>query len=260
MRRKRFKYLYGPVPSWRLGSSLGVDLLSQKKKICTFDCIYCQLGATTKACTLKRKIYVPSKKIIQEIKALPKVHIDYITFSGRGEPTLAKNLGQLIRAIKKIRPEPIAVLTNASLLSQKSVRKELLPADLVAVKLDVDAQALFRAINQPGKKVSFSHLLQGIRQLRKEYRGRLALQIMLLPQNTKVVQKIAKLVKTIQPDEIHLCTPTRPSPVLPLSRKTVSALKKYFRGMQVISLYDVKCKKTRPIDKKGTTWRRGKAL
>ena len=102
MTKQKFKYIYGPVSSWRLGRSLGVDPLSQKNKICTFDCIYCQVGRA-KPSQVQRKIYVPTKDIIQEIKNLPKIKADYITFSGKGEPTLAKNLGILIKQIKKIR-------------------------------------------------------------------------------------------------------------------------------------------------------------
>ena len=97
---RQFKYIYGPVPSWRLGSSLGIDLLSQEKKICNFDCIYCQIGKT-ESYTAERKVYIPVKKVIDELKFVPLVNIDYITLSGRGEPTLAKNLGEVIDAIKQ---------------------------------------------------------------------------------------------------------------------------------------------------------------
>ena len=100
----KFKYIYGPVSSWRLGSSLGVDLLSGREKLCSFDCIYCQLGEI-KTHTAQRRLYVPTKKVIAEIKTLPNIHVDYIAFSGRGEPTLAVNLGRTIKAIKKLRKE-----------------------------------------------------------------------------------------------------------------------------------------------------------
>jgi len=123
MTKKQYKYIYGPVPSWRLGSSLGIDPLSAKDKICSFDCIYCQIGKTT-IHTKKRKVFVSAEQLIEELKSLPPVDIDYITFSGRGEPTLAKNLGEMIAEVKKIRKEPVAVLTNASLLYDKEVRED----------------------------------------------------------------------------------------------------------------------------------------
>ena len=113
MRKRDFRYIYGPVSSWRLGISLGIDLLSPKRKICNFDCIYCQLGKTLKPID-KPKIYVKTKDVIEELKKLPRIKIDYITFSGRGEPTLAKNLGQVIKAVKKLNLAPVAVLTNAA--------------------------------------------------------------------------------------------------------------------------------------------------
>ena len=238
---------------------MGIDLLSQGEKVCSFDCLYCQLGKT-KALRTKRKLYVPTKKVIQEIKALPGVQIDYITFSGRGDPTLAKNLGEVIKAIKKLRKEPIAVLTNSSLIYKKEVRAELALADLVAFKLDADSEKLLELINRPAKEIKFNNILKGIRQFRKTYRGKLALQIMLMQENKETVKNIAKLAKTIQADEIQLCAPVRPAQVLPLSRRTISALKRHFRGMKAISLYDVKRKKIRPINTKDTNLRRSNAL
>jgi len=255
--RKNFRYIYGPVPSWRLGSSLGIDLLSRKEKVCSFDCIYCQIGRT-KSYTTRRKLYVPTKGVVSEIKALPKVKIDYITFSGRGEPTLAKNLGATIKAIKRLRPEPIAVLTNSSLLYRQDVRQELALADLVALKLDAGSQKSLRLINHPVKKTKFSAILKGIKQFRKVYRGKLALQIMFTQENKDKAKNIAKLARQIQADEIQINTPTRPSLVGPLSRKAISVIKRYFRGMNVISLYDIKPKLVRPISTEDTMIRRGK--
>ena len=257
--KRNFRYIYGPVPSWRLGSSLGIDLLSQKEKVCSFDCIYCQIGRT-KSYTIKRKLYVPTKEVVSEIKALPRVHIDYITFSGRGEPTLATNLGMTIKAIKRLRKEPIAVLTNSSLLYRQDVRQELALADLVVLKLDAGSQKSLRLINHPAKKIKFSAILKGIKRFRKVYRGKLALQLMFMPQNKDQAKNIAKLARQIQANEIQLNTPLRPSLVRPLSRKAISVIKGYFRGMNVISLYDVKPKLVRPISTKDTMIRRGKKV
>ncbi len=259
MKKRRFKYIYGPVSSWRLGRSLGIDLLSKRAKACSFDCIYCQLGKAQSK-TLTRRLYVPTKKLIEELKALPEISIDYITFSGRGEPTLAVNLGRALKAVKKLRREPIAVLTNASLLNRKDVREELSLADLVAVKLDADSEQALKLINKPAKKIKFASILKGIKQFRKEYRGRFALQIMLMRQNRRAAQHIAKLAKALKPDIIYICTPKRPCPIKPLAQETLSALKKHFRGMKAVSLYDVRPKKVQPLCAKATQLRRGKTL
>ena len=259
MKQKRFKYIYGPVPSWRLGSSLGVDLLCAQEKYCSFDCIYCQLGKTT-VHTARRGLYVSTKKVVEEIRRLPKVKIDYITFSGRGEPTLALNLGKTIKEVKKLRKEAVAVLTNGTLLHMKEVRKALALADFVVVKLDADAQKMLELVNLPTRKIKFSNIIKGIKQFRKEYRGRLALQIMFVKENKETARNIASLAQHIQPDEVQINTPKRASPVKPLPRKTIFAIKRYFREMKVVSVYDAKKKKVKPISAKATLIRRGKNI
>ncbi|GAG26027.1 unnamed protein product, partial [marine sediment metagenome] len=181
---KNYKYIYGPVPSWRLGSSLGIDPLSEKVKICNFDCIYCQIGKT-KIFAKERRVFVPTAKIIKEIKPLPAIRIDYITFSGSGEPTLAKNLGRMIKAIKKIRKEKIAVLTNSSLMHRKDVQKDLLLADFVVAKLDAHLQDIFVRINQPMKTIGLEKIINGIKKFKGRFRGKLALQIMFVKKNKK---------------------------------------------------------------------------
>jgi len=138
--KPNYKYIYGPVPSWRLGNSLGIDLLSQKNKICNFDYGYCQLKSTSYY-TDERKQYVKTEDIIAEIRQLPvNVEIDYLTFSGRGESTLAANLGEAITAVKNLRSEPVAVLTNSALIDREDVRRDLSHADFVVAKLDASSQ------------------------------------------------------------------------------------------------------------------------
>lgn len=127
------------MASWRLGSSLGIDPLSKGEKVCTFDCVYCQIGKT-KLLTDKRETFVTVRDIVEELDSLPPIEIDYITFSGTGEPTLAENLGQMMKAIKKIRNEKIAVLTNSSLMHREDVQKDLFTADLVVAKLDASSK------------------------------------------------------------------------------------------------------------------------
>ena len=195
-----FKYIYGPVPSWRLGSSLGIDLLSQEEKICNFDCIYCQLGST-KRHVIERKIYVPVEKVIEALGALPDTAIDYITFSGRGEPTLAANLGEAIKAVKLIRKEPIAVLTNGSLMGLDEVRKDLISADFVVAKLDACSSELLQEINRPAKEVEFGAILEGIKEFKKGYQGKLALQIMFIENNKQDINKYIYLANYIKPAE-----------------------------------------------------------
>lgn len=253
MAKKDFKYIYGPVPSWRLGSSLGIDLLSQEGKICNFNCIYCQLGENLNY-TQERKLYVPTEEIIKELRMLPEVHIDYITFSGRGEPTLAINLGKTITAVKKLRKEPIATLTNGVLIERKDVREELSLADFVAVKLDAPSRESLEKINRPAPGIRLENILNGIKEFRKEYTGKLALQIMFIDENAG---KLAQLAHEIHPDEVQINTPLRACPVKPLSPSSINKIKKQFEGLNIISVYDVERRKVKPISAKDTLKRRG---
>ena len=250
------KYLYGPVHSWRLGNSLGIDLLSGEDKICSFNCEYCQVGSQSHH-VVTRGTYVPTSSIIKELKSLPNVAIDYITFSGRGEPTLAKNLGEAIKAVKELRKEPVAVLTNSSLMYRKDVRSELSLADLVACKLDADSDETFAVINSPARDGTFVNLLKGIKDFRKVYKGKLALQIMFVKENMRKASKIAELAKSINPDEVQINTPLRPSLQKALSESEISKIKKAFKNFRVISVYDKPLEKITPIDQEETLKRRG---
>jgi wyosine [tRNA(Phe)-imidazoG37] synthetase (radical SAM superfamily) len=253
----KFKYIYGPVPSWRLGSSLGVDLVSRRGKICTFDCVYCQIGKT-RGLTDKRAVFVPTEKILAEIGSLPvSLKIDYITFSGTGEPTLALNLGEVIRGIRKIRKDRIAVITNSSLIGRKAVAADLALADLVIAKLDASGNGTFKKIDRPLEKIDFNRVVDDIKEFRRGYRGKLALQIMFVEDNMAEAGKIARLAASIRPDEIQLNTPLRPCGVKPLGRKEMRKIAGYFRGMKVRSVYDTERKKVAPLSRKATTMRRG---
>ena len=262
MDRKDFKYIYGPVASWRLGSSLGIDAISGKEKICTFDCVYCQLGRTG-ILSSQRRVFVPADEIIRELVSLPFLKIDYITFSGSGEPTLAKNLGRIIKAIKKIRKVKIAVLTNASLIGRKDVREDLSLADFVAVKLDVSSQGLLEAVNQPVESVRFERLLKAIMRFKADFKGRLALQIMFIKENKKYARGIARLARQIHPDEIHINTCLRPCGVRPLSRSELRVVKNCFlhacvKDTKILSVYECPEKEVKAISKHATLKRRGK--
>ncbi|MBN1621502.1 MAG: radical SAM protein [Endomicrobiales bacterium] len=257
MENKDFNYIYGPVPSWRLGSSLGIDPLSNEDKICSFDCIYCQIGKTV-VFTLERKIYVWTEEIIKEIKSLPSVPIDYITFSGRGEPTLAKNLWYMIKAVKSLDIAKTAVITNSSLLHKEEVRKDLLAADFVVAKLDADSQETLSQINKPVKEITFDLILDGLKKFRAEYTGKLALQIMFIKENKDKAENIAKIAREMNPDEVQINTPLRPCKVKPLPREEVEEISGYFKGMNVISVYEAKKKEVKPISAEKTLIRRGK--
>ncbi len=259
MKKNDFRYIYGPVSSWRLGASLGIDLLSSIRKICTFDCIYCQLGRTLKF-TEKPRVYVKTSEVIAELKRLPRVEIDYITFSGSGEPTLAKNLGQAIRAVKKLKIAPVAVLTNASLINQAYVRDNLSFADFVVAKLDAYSQESLERMNQPAKAIRFEKITQGIKQFKKDFKGKLALQVMFTDENKNDAERLAKLAKEIDPAEVQINTPLRPCKVKPLSRQEIARIKEYFYELQFISVYNVQPRKVTSLSKEETLKRRGKII
>jgi wyosine [tRNA(Phe)-imidazoG37] synthetase (radical SAM superfamily) len=257
-----FKYIYGPVPSWRLGSSLGIDLLSQDEKICNFDCVYCQLGKVNNY-TVEHKVYVDIKDVLEELNSLPKVGIDYITFSGRGEPSLADNLGEAIKQVKLVRKEPIAILTNSSLMSKETVREELSRADFVAAKLDAYSQKSFKAINNPDASVVFSSILEGIKEFRDNYSGRMALQMMFTHDNKNNIHDLADLANYIKPSEVQVNTPLRPCGVKPLKREEISRIKNELsyacKGIEIMSVYDERpVNDIKSISDEDTLKRRGK--
>lgn len=254
---KKYRYIYGPVPSWRLGSSLGIDPISAEAKACSFDCTYCQLGLGGNT-TLERRVFVSVDEVAGELESLPESHIDYITFSGTGEPTLAKNLGRMIKAVKESRPEKIAVLTNSSLISRPDVREELLPADLVVCKLDAHSQVLFESINRPAGGLRIRDIAGAIKSFRKIFPGRLALQVMLVGSNIAGAREIAEIAREIAPDEIQLNTPLRPCAEKPLPRRDLDGAREHFRGCRVMSVYEAEKKKVAPMSRKDTLRRRGK--
>jgi len=255
--KRRYKYIYGPVPSWRLGSSLGIDPLSVKNKVCPFDCVYCQIGKT-KRLTDKREVFVKTEEIITELKSLPPLKIDYITFSGTGEPTLAKNLGELIQEVKKIRNEKIAVLTNSALLKDETVREDLSLADFVAAKLDASRGETFQLVNKPLKSLKLKEIIESIKKFRSYYRGKFALQIMFTPENKKYAEEIGQIAKEIAPEEVQLNTPLRPQRITPLTPSEMADIKKYFNGLNIISVYNADRKYVKPVSSEDTMKRRGK--
>jgi len=243
------------VYSWRLGISLGVDPLSQDAKTCNFSCSYCQLGRTESLCQ-RRKVFVKSSDIIAEIKAMPPRKLDYITFAGKGEPTLAKNLGDLIRSVKRIHKHKIAVITNGALLGRKDVRDDLRAADFVLVKLDAPCQKNFIKINHPGR-VQLTQIIRGIKAFRRVYKGKLGLQIMFVSINKGQAQALASLAGDMGADEIQVNTPLRKSPIRPLPPKEMHEIKAAFKGFRVKMVYDYEHKDIKPIDHDSMVQRHG---
>lgn len=236
MSRQGFKYVYGPVPSRRLGRSLGVDLVPYK--ICTYDCVYCQLGLTTNK-TVERASFAPVEEILADVKRkldsdpLPP---DYVSLSGSGEPTLNSDIGEVIEGIKRLTNTPVAVLTNGSLLWMDEVQEALLAADLVLPSLDAGDPALFAYVNRPHPLVCFEEMVEGIASFTRRYRGKVWLEVLLLAGVTGTpseARKIAALAKRINPDRVQLNTVTRPPAekcALALSQGEMLALKALFEA------------------------------
>jgi len=230
--------IYGPVSSWRLGRSLGIDPICSRGKICTFDCLYCSLGPTSDK-TMEREIFVSAGQITQALKkVMNKVEADVVTFSGTGEPTLAKNLGELIEVARDVSGLPVAVLTNSSLKIRADVRKDLIKADIVKGKLDVPNDRLLKKVNQPHEDIRFKDIVQGLKKFRAEFKGKFQLEVMFVPENKDFSEEIAKVVKTISPDEVQINTPLRPSSANPLSPIEISGIKKSFADMNVLTVFD----------------------
>jgi wyosine [tRNA(Phe)-imidazoG37] synthetase (radical SAM superfamily) len=204
------RHIFGPVPSRRLGRSLGVDLVPYKT--CSYDCIYCQLGRTTHL-TVERKEWFPLDDIVDELKGKLATRPDWITMSGSGEPTLYSRLGDLIARVRSITDIPVAVLTNGSLLWQEEVQRELMDAHLVIPSLDAGDQALFSAVNRPHPSISFDLMADGLKTFRDRFRGQYWLEVFILADHTALraeAGKIAACAGRIAPDRIQLNTVTRP--------------------------------------------------
>ena len=262
MEQPKFKYIYGPVSSWRLGRSLGIDPISSFQKTCTFDCVYCQSGRT-EVFSDRREIFVPTEALIHELNSLPEVSVDYVTFAGHGEPTLAKNLGGMIRAVKMIRKEKVAVITNSSLVDRKDVVEDLLLADLVEAKLDAFSPESFQVINRPMPEILWGDMVEGLKMFRTVFKGYLTLQIMFLASNKASVAAIAEIAHQIAPNEIEINTPLRACAVKPLSIEEIEEITAIFRGIcgaesKVRNVYEVKREKIQPFCQPSTERRRGK--
>ncbi|MDD4148501.1 MAG: radical SAM protein [Bacteroidales bacterium] len=211
-----YKYLFGPVPSRRLGMSLGIDMVP--KKVCSLDCVYCEVGKTTKLTTQLNE-YILYDKVIAELNDyfLNNPDPDYFTFSGSGEPTLNIRIGDVLDFLKETKPNiPVAVLTNGTMFSNKDVRKALLKADLVLPSLDAVTEETFSKINRPAEGLTAKKCLDGLIEFTKEYTGKIWLEIFILPgynDNEVDILALKDAIRQINPDLVQLNTLDRPGTI-----------------------------------------------
>jgi len=250
--------IYGPVPSWRLGRSLGIDLLSADGKTCSFDCIYCQLGRTIHPLT-ERKEFVNLARLREELEAVRNVAADYVTFSGVGEPTLASNLGGAMELVKATLKLPVAILTNSSLMVRQDVRDDLCLADVVVVKVDAPDEDLFQRINRPYGKCSLDEIIAALTLFRKGYKGKLALQMMFVGANKERMPQMVKIADQLHPDEVQINTPLRPCAVQALPPEEIDAIRQSFSGFErVVMVYEASTPDIIPLNQEDTLLRRPK--
>ena len=247
------KYIFGPVPSRRLGASLGIDMTPYKT--CSYDCVYCQLGRTTNK-TVERQEYVQKDLVITELKSLlaslesPGKAIDYITFSGSGEPTLNSAIVALISEFKAITKVPVAVLTNGSLLCQEDVRDELRRADLVVPSLDAVTEEVFQQVNRPHPSLTVENVIAGIREFSNSFDGETWLEIMLVKginDGPDEIDRIVQVVADMNVTRIQLNTVIRPPSekfALPLDADEMQRIKEKLGGKaEVVAHFDRKKEK-----------------
>ncbi|MCU0586692.1 MAG: radical SAM protein [Syntrophobacteraceae bacterium] len=243
--------IFGPVPSRRLGRSLGIDVIPPKT--CSFDCIYCESGRTT-LLTMERQLFLPPESVFEDLRRHCADHpgaADILTLSSAGEPTLYAALGDLLAMIKHGFPDlPLAVITNGSLLWDPSVRHDLKHADLVIPSLDAVTPAIFERINRPCEGVTMDLVLEGLHAFRREYRGRLHMEILLVAGHNDLpteIRKLARVMETIRPDAVELNTVVRP-PALPgvagLSETEMERARSLFAGSNTTIVGSYHGKKT----------------
>lgn len=246
------KFLYGPVFSKRFGKSLGIDLFPNKT--CNFNCVYCQLGKSLKL-ECERKEFYPVNEVISWIK--DNLHkypeYDFITFSGNGEPLLYKGIGKIIDFLKDFQKKPVVVLTNGSLFYLKEVRDEVKNADIIVPSLDAGRELTFLKINRPCKNLRFDKIIKGIIDLRKEFKGKIFLEIMFvkdLNDSGDEIYAIKDILEKINPDKVFINTPTRPPAerwVKPPSFEKLEFIKKIIPG-EIVKPREIEERKTYTLE------------
>ena len=233
-------YIFGPVPSRRLGLSLGVDLIPAKT--CTYDCLYCQVGRTTQK-TVQTSAFVPIHKVLGELKKRLEIFTpDAITLSGSGEPTLCSELDQVITAIKRITDTKIAILTNGSLFWQEEVRRRVLGADIIMPTLTTASEETFRTIHRSAPELSVKKIIEGLRRLRQMYDGQIFLEVFLLAginDTEKELRGLKEVIDGICPEKIQLNTVVRPptdQSAISLDMERLKEIRDFFgEGAEIIA-------------------------
>ncbi len=230
-------YIFGPVPSRRLGLSLGVDLVPSK--VCPMDCVYCECGRTTLR-TSVRKPWADPALVIAELKERLEVlpEPECVTFSGAGEPTLNSGIGEVIGFLKSRSPDsPVALLTNGALLEDEKVRKDISGVDIVIPTLSAVSQEVFERISRPEPGLTASGIVEGIRKLSRESSSRLWVEVFIVPginDDPREVALIRETLLQIEPDKVHLNTLDRPASepwVRPAPTERMEELRRYMRPL-----------------------------
>ncbi|OGE84714.1 MAG: hypothetical protein A2Y39_01040 [Candidatus Delongbacteria bacterium GWF2_40_14] len=212
--KQNYKYIFGPVPSRRFGLSLGIDLLGSK--ICSMDCIYCEVGRTSNL-TMKRDEYVPAGEVLDELRNFLETNSekpDYITFSGMGEPTLHSGIGYIIDRIHEMTDIPVCVLTNSTTITNEEVFNALLRADVVVPSLDALNSNSIKKLNKPVEGLDFTKIVEKLSEFKKAFKGRLLIEILFVKginDNESELEVLNKAVNIIHPDGLQIHTVARPS-------------------------------------------------
>lgn len=229
----KYKHLFGPLTSRRLGLSLGVDLVPYK--YCPLNCVYCEVQSTTNLQT-KREAFFPVAEILAELDDFmkDKPHLDYITFSGAGEPTLNSSIKEIIPYIKSTYPDyKLALLTNGVLLNDEEVLEEILPCDVILPSLDAASQEIYEKVNRPQSGLLVSDQIAGLIKLRQRYAGQIWLEVFIVPDITDTLGELKLLrdaIKEISPDLVQLNSLDRPGAeewVTAASTKRLKEIKNY---------------------------------
>jgi wyosine [tRNA(Phe)-imidazoG37] synthetase (radical SAM superfamily) len=207
------QYVFGPILSRRLGKSLGVDVFPEK--ICNYDCIYCELGRSTKRCPAAGDC-LPVETVVEAVKERLReiAQPDHITLYGPGEPTLHNGIGEIIAGIRKISKGPVVLLTNGSLFWMEEIRRAVLAADLIIPSLDAGGEDTFHAVNRPTGDVTFEKMVEGLVALRRDFRGPIWLEVFLvdgLTTGEDEIRRIKQYVDLVKPERIQLNTVDRPA-------------------------------------------------
>lgn len=248
----KYKYLFGPVVSRRIGISLGVDLIPEK--YCSMNCIYCEIGVTSNL-TSKRRQYIASNDIVNELNYYlsENPYLDYITFSGAGEPLLNSGIREVIEFLKTDYPHyKLALITNSSLLVRSEVRQEIAQIDLILPSLDAATQGIFKVINRPISSLKIQDIIKGLTLFRKESKAKMWLEVFIVPglnDTEKELQLLKKNILEIEPDRVQLNSLDRPGTegwVKKESQVKLDQIEDYFKPLDV----EIVARKTNNIEQK----------